>query len=377
METNKLSNKLIFSFVQLNILPKLLIFARKYVSYLVIAGSISLVALSNISFANNNVSSFLLAPLFENNGGGGEIIESAKTSDKIGISSDILAPIANAETEYQPNISTYIIVQNNSLIASAEPLTTDTSQERSDVTRYTVQKGDTPSSIAAAFGITTNTLLWANDLKPTDIIKPGLELTVLPTSGVKHKVKKNDTVDSIAKKYKAEPEKILAFNDLPADGRINEGQELVVPDGEIPPPPAPPKPKPVPATKLATQNKPASIASNTSGYYVYPTTGRNWGRIHSNNGVDVANSCGTPIYAAAEGSVNTSRGGWNGGYGTYVKINHPNGTETLYGHLSTLGVSVGEGVSKGQFIGYMGTTGRSTGCHLHFEVHGAKNPLAR
>lgn len=329
-----------------------------------------------MSFANNNISSFLLAPLFENNNGGGEIIENARIDDKTNNDSAILAPIANGQTfPEQTESNTYIIIQNNTLMASAEPLTTDTGQERNGITVYKIQKGDTPSSIAAAFGITTNTLLWANDLKSNDIIKAGQDLAILPITGVKHKVAKKDTINSIAKKYKAEPEKIIAFNDLPADGRINQGDELIIPDGEIPRPP--PAPKPKATVKFANNSKPSNISGSSAGYYIFPTTGRNWGRIHSNNGIDVGNSCGTPIYASAEGTVNTSQNGWNGGYGNYIKISHPNGTETLYAHLSSRGIGSGESVSKGQFIGYIGTTGRSTGCHLHFEVHGAKNPLAR
>jgi len=121
----------------------------------------------------------------------------------------------------------------------------------------------------------------------------------------------------------------------------------------------------------------ASSVQPANNWLIYPTSGRSWGRIHSNNGVDVANPCGTPIYAAAAGQVILSdSSGWNGGYGKYIKIQHPNGVVTLYAHASQLLVSGGESVVQGQLIAYMGTTGRSTGCHLHFEVRGAKNPLA-
>lgn len=359
------------------ILRKLLIFARKYVTYTVIGGSAGLVILSNISFADRQISSFLLAPIFENNSGGGEIIESAtqKSSGNV-ISQTALAPIANAQINEESNINNeYITIQGDSLIASSRPLTTETGQGRSDIIEYTVENGDTASSISAKLGITTNTLLWANDLQISSVIKPGDKLVILPTTGVKHTIKKNETVASIAKKYKAEPEKIIAFNDLPADGRINQGEELIIPDGEIPPPPAPKKPKNT--ATFASAPAQSSISGSGSGYFIFPTSGKNYGRIHSNNGVDISNKCGTPIYVSAEGTVNTSKGGWNGGYGTYVKVSHPNSTETLYAHLSSLGVSVGQSVDKGQFVGYMGTTGRSTGCHLHFEVHGATNPLAR
>lgn len=99
----------------------------------------------------------------------------------------------------------------------------------------------------------------------------------------------------------------------------------------------------------------------------------NWGIRHAYNGVDLANRCGTPIYAWNDGKVIVSQAGWNGGYGTYIIIKHYNGTQTLYSHLSKLSVSVGKTVEKGDLIGLMGTTGRSTGCHLHFEVRGGIN----
>lgn len=103
----------------------------------------------------------------------------------------------------------------------------------------------------------------------------------------------------------------------------------------------------------------------------------NWGRRHSYNGVDLVNVCGTPVYAWDDGMVTTSTMGWNGGYGTYIIISHPSGTDTLYAHLSRLSAQKGAEVRKGDLIGLMGTTGRSTGCHLHFEVRGAENPFVR
>ena len=109
-----------------------------------------------------------------------------------------------------------------------------------------------------------------------------------------------------------------------------------------------------------------------------PTTGFDWGKIHGRNGVDIANSCGTPVYAAADGMITIAdSSGYNGGFGKYIKIAHPNGTETLYGHSMKLLVAVGQEITRGQEIMLMGSTGRSTGCHLHFEVHGARNPLAK
>lgn len=121
--------------------------------------------------------------------------------------------------------------------------------------------------------------------------------------------------------------------------------------------------------------------SNDTGYFKMPTTGWNWGRLHNQNAVDVANNCGTPIYAAAEGLITESASdGWNSGYGKYIKIKHPNNTETLYSHNNENVILAGQYVEQGDLIAYMGNTGNThgpTGCHLHFEVRGAKNPLAK
>lgn len=132
------------------------------------------------------------------------------------------------------------------------------------------------------------------------------------------------------------------------------------------------------AVARAVSTKAFAHLPDLGSYYLIPTTGFNWGRIHGRNGVDMANSCGTPVRAAAEGVVTVADGdGWNGGFGKYLKISHPNGTETLYAHASKLLVSAGQTVARGEQIMLMGTTGRSTGCHLHLEVHGAKNPLVK
>jgi len=160
---------------------------------------------------------------------------------------------------------------------------------------------------------------------------------------------------------------------LPKDGQLSLGKQLIVPDGQI-------KNQ---STSVASSGSTTSVArfsylQDLGGYYLLPTTGYNWGKVHGRNGVDIANSCGTPIFAAAEGSVSIADAlGWNGGFGKYIKILHPNGTETLYAHNSKLLVEAGQYVTKGMEISLMGTTGSSTGCHLHFEVHGAKNPLAK
>jgi murein DD-endopeptidase MepM/ murein hydrolase activator NlpD len=130
---------------------------------------------------------------------------------------------------------------------------------------------------------------------------------------------------------------------------------------------------------IVPDETPKASSKHTSHYFIQPAAGLNWGILHGHNAVDIANACGTPVVAAAGGVVidSSDSGGWNGGYGNFLYIQHPNGTKTKYAHLQTLEVSSGDEVSQGQEIGKMGDTGHSTGCHLHFEVNGAANPFAK
>ena len=240
---------------------------------------------------------------------------------------------------------------------------------RNQITEYIVQPGDLLSFIASDYGVSVSSLIWSNNLRDADSISPNQVLKIPPVSGVIHEVKKGDTVASMAKKYSVDEAKIIEFNDLPSDGQLQVGDALVVPDGQV---------KQAYAGTTAVSAQKFAYLPNLGGYFMVPTTGFNWGRIHGRNGVDMANSCKTPIYAAADGvAVIVDAVGYNGGFGKFIKLVHPNGTETLYAHGSKLLINQGDSVSRGQLIALMGTTGRSTGCHLHFEVHGARNPLAK
>lgn len=265
------------------------------------------------------------------------------------------------------------LIQENSFLAPTSPdPNCFPSTSKREVTTYTVQAGDTLEGIAIAHGINSDTLMWANGLDDNSIIKPGQVLTVLPINGVRIKIKSGDNIESIAKKYSADVKEIIAYNSLPADGALEANEYLILPGGEMPAPVSSAQPK------KSTYTAPKFAQNQTSvGWLIMPASGTNWGRIHGNGGVDIANKCGTPIYAAAAGTISLADGiGWNGGYGKYIKIKHKGGLETLYGHLSVISTEAGQSVAQGQLIGYMGTTGRSTGCHVHFEVHGAKNPFA-
>lgn len=270
------------------------------------------------------------------------------------------------EGRLEPSLAS---VEGSSLLKRSSPLLTATSvNSRTEVTPYTVQPGDAPSIIAASFGITTNTILWANNLSDGKFIKPGDELLILPVSGVRHKVRAGDTISSIAKLYKGDAQIIIDFNDLGGDASIVEGDYIIIPDGEMP--------ARLAGSRYVARYSPYSL--NFDDYFIHPTAGvgyRSRG-LHPHNAVDWAAPCWTPIYAAAEGTVAISDGvGWNGGYGKYIKIEHPNGVRTIYGHNIKNQVQAGQYVAQGELIAYMGSTGRSTGCHTHWEVYGALNPL--
>ncbi len=257
------------------------------------------------------------------------------------------------------------------LSASTEDpsVSTDFSEQqyRDSIIEYTVQNGDTVSSIAQKFDVSTDTIRWQNSLLSKDSIKLNQVLQILPVTGVSHKVQKGDTLDSIAKKYDANKQAIVDFpfntfvNDETFDLAI--GQLLIVPDGvkqdEIPW-------SPVARVKQITPNAGTVVAS---GSFVWPTQGVISQKFYwYHPGIDIANPASPQVVAADSGKVIAS--GWdNTGYGNMVLIDHGNGYRTRYAHLQKLYVVVGQTVSRGSAVGQMGSTGRSTGTHLHFEVY--------
>lgn len=235
---------------------------------------------------------------------------------------------------------------------------------------HTVQPGETAGQIANNYGLSMVTILWANNLTNYSYIRPGQQLKILPVSGLLHKVKKGETVAKIAKTYNTQPEKIIKFNKLKEDGSdMVVGEDLIIPDGVKPTPVyvAPSRYYPDFSNVAAP---PSSANSPLGSGYIWPTTVRRitqyFGWRHT--GVDIAGPAGNPVYAARSGVVIKSQCGWNSGYGCYIIIDHGNGVQTVYGHNSRLYVFAGEGVEQGQTISLMGSTGRSTGSHLHFEV---------
>ncbi len=242
-----------------------------------------------------------------------------------------------------------------------------------DLEIYVVHAGDTVSVVADLFGVSPDTILSANNLQKGAKLKAGDVLLVLPFSGVEHTVGKGETLQGIATKYKVDLHDILDANDIEADAKLTIGGKLMVPGASIS--------TAAKATKSAVgkvvKGGPSSSVPSVAGYFVNPVPGsvKSRGVKPGHKGVDFAAPTGTSIRAAASGTVLIARNGYNGGFGNYVVIQHPNGVKTLYAHMSRLGTTPGAQVSQGENIGYVGNTGRSTGPHTHFEVLGSKNPF--
>lgn len=263
------------------------------------------------------------------------------------------------------------IVENTALLADGS-VTGGWSDNKKDhptsdqISIYVVREGDSLSQIAQMFDVSVNTIRWSNDISGSTI-SPGQTLVILPISGVRHTVAKDETLEGIAKKYKGNFEEILQYNNLTSSSKLAVGDIIVIPDGEIL---AESSGSSAPRTRVVAATK------EYVGYYLKPVSGVRTQNLHGYNAVDIGAPTGTTVVASAPGTVLISRpSGWNGGYGNYIVIAHPNGTQTLYAHLSSNIVSTGTRVVQGQVIGYVGATGKSTGPHLHFEVRGAKNPF--
>lgn len=258
--------------------------------------------------------------------------------------------------------------------------TTPGDRPREAVTYYTVEGGDTISSIAEKFGVSTNTILWENRLGPRDLIKPGNKLTILPTSGVSHQIKKGDTLAKIASTYGVTADSIITYNKLANADAISTDQILIIPGGTEPEVVTPKTSSSSTSTGLAILSIPPPSRVASSARLLWPTPSHKInqyykGRIHT--GIDIDGTYSSPLYAADDGRVEYAASD-RSGYGLHIIINHGNGIKTLYGHASKIFVKVGDSIKRGQTIGMMGCSGRCTGTHVHFEVRvsgGFVNPL--
>lgn len=267
------------------------------------------------------------------------------------------------------------------------PMAAPRREKRTTIVNYTVQSGDNVIRIAHQFGLDVSTVLWANPVleDDPDLLAIGQDLKILPVDGTLYTVLRGDSVEAIAAKHKVE---VSAIVDYPANGlsggaTLQAGQVLVIPGGEKPYVPKPtPTPRPAP-TRAPAQAPAAPVqVPSASGSLLWPMQGvisqGYWvAQYASHRAIDIAAPTGTPIYAAENGVVTHVQ--WNlWPYGTMVMVTHDNGMKTLYAHMSALNVANGQTVSKGDQLGACGSTGRSTGPHVHFEVirNGAQvNPL--
>jgi murein DD-endopeptidase MepM/ murein hydrolase activator NlpD len=291
-----------------------------------------------------------------NGNGNGQSIPAATESDDLG---DIPDPVVEA----------------NTLFRSPIPLTNQPKRIRRDVIKYTVRSGDNVSDIAEQFEVSADSILWANPKLEDnpDMLSVGQVLNIPPVSGVLYTVQNGDSVQKIADKFKSAknpPAKLVQdivnfeFNkemhDLKApDYQLSVGQFLMVPGGYKPY---------VPRVVYAYSGPIPATAARGTGNFGWPVSGRITQKYWTRHpGLDIGAPKGTPIVAADSGYVISV--GWNtSGYGFMVLINHGNGFITRYAHLSAMDVEVGDSVRKGQIIGRVGSTGKSTGPHLHFEI---------
>ncbi|MFH1427074.1 MAG: peptidoglycan DD-metalloendopeptidase family protein [Patescibacteria group bacterium] len=280
------------------------------------------------------------------------------------------------EIEIEDNLPS--VTQGGTAIVKPEiAATKKVKRPRTEIVYYTIKSGDSVSTVAAEHEVSVNTILWENNLSAYSLIRPGNQLAILPITGISHKILNGDTISKLANQYNVEEEKIIEANNLAEDYKLAIGQKLIIPGG-----------RKVSNTTYASASytgisaiidlvKPDSAAP-TANKMNWPTEGHRITQYYSwrHSGVDIANKVGTPIYAADTGTVESA--GWATGYGNTIIIDHGGGKKTRYGHLSKFYVSKGQTVDKGEAIGAMGSTGWSTGSHLHFEVliNGRKyNPL--
>lgn len=286
-------------------------------------------------------------------------------------------PVFSKSSFSTPKVTAASAVQ--SITVGDNVFETQVSQKpRDSIIAYTVEQGDTVSTVAQKFGISQDTVRWANNLSG-DELNVGDTLQILPVTGVAHKVQPGDTVYSIAKQYNANPQAIVdwPFNDFANSETFSliNGEMLIVPDGSLTPQ-APTLPTYIASSTKTTTPSYKQFATGvvpvSQGGWFWPvadtiiTQGFSW--YHS--GVDLAGPLGTPVYAAHSGTISyISVGTYDTGYGNNVWIDDGDGVKTHYAHLNTVSVSVGQAAIGGKtIVGYRGSTGRSTGPHVHFEV---------
>lgn len=231
---------------------------------------------------------------------------------------------------------------------------------------YKVQKGDTISGIAKKFGLTNiSTLIQVNDIGNVRSLSAGQKLKIPSIDGITYKVKSGETLAAIATKNGISQESILDVNDLESD-ILQVGQIIFLPGAKMDPKAL----NQAMGDQFIIPIKAAYRLSSPFGPRVDPVTGK---QNSFHKGQDFACPTGTPIYASMGGKIIFSGESWL--YGKHVIIDHGNGYQTLYAHMSKIIATKGTHVTQGTRIGLVGNTGYSTGPHLHFTVYKNGSPI--
>lgn len=361
----------------------ILLFTNRYIIHILLIAAALTVTTSNIlayetreDYGKNALINKLIG--LENS----DTIEDARVTDAISINSYIdqsrqLTRAVLTENQQreealnnQDNNAYSSISQGGSTLIKPNLPSGEASVGRGETKKYLVAEGDTISSIASRFAVSIDTILWANNLSATGLIRPGQTLTVPPVSGVLHQIVRGDTLQKIAQKYQVEEARIKEFNLLDDNGSLIAGQTIMVPGGRIiyTQRPRQYEIEPIPSTRTQTAQTTGNITS--TGRMIWPSACHRISQYFKgwrHTGVDIACPWGGNVLAADSGVVVRVQYGRTG-YGYNIIISHGNGKQTLYGHLSRILVEPGQRVTKGAVIGLEGSTGRSTGPHLHFEV---------
>jgi murein DD-endopeptidase MepM/ murein hydrolase activator NlpD len=304
-------------------------------------------------------------------------------------------------------------VEQGSMRNSVEVAATEENLHTMDeLAVYTVKKDDSLASIASYFQVSIDTISTFNKLD-NNKVSAGDVLEIPQISGILYTIKAGDTLEKIAKEYKVDSENISLYNAIIPTVELVVNEDIFLPGAKLTK-----QDDKKDSSKLAKAKKDKEIAAKkakeakdnlaksktgkanqsdvsaiakvkrfggkfanlpiSEGYYGRPAASFTvTQKLHGANGADLAAPIGTDILASAAGTVSVARSsGWNYGYGQYIVITHDNGSQTLYAHLSSVDVVPGQVVGRGEKIGDMGSTGNSTGSHVHFEVRGAYNPYA-
>lgn len=337
------------------------LFARTSAHLAVIAVAIMTIGLSSIEWPAQAASDSLLTALSVSSGPPSPAkIALSGNDDTQRAAEDTLVSLTSLNGQ-NSRISTGDSIR--AIARLAQPHTIIPERPRLGVITYTVQAGDTVQSIAASFGLQPTTISWSNPAieDAPDLLRIGQQVTILPINGAYHEVTEGDTLESIAEEYKAEATAIVncEYNPLEAPNYpIVAGMWLIIPGGE----------KPYVPKVVTTYTGSVPEGAEGTGQFQWPVLGRiTQGYWYGHRAIDIGAPTGSAVVAADGGFI--SFAGWTDvGYGYLVVVDHANSFTTYYAHLSNIYVFEGQAIERGQVMGAVGSTGWSTGPHLHFEV---------